>query len=230
MPAARETTRAFRVAAAALASSPVGFAAGALLAARNPAEPISMDGLTVLGYGLAGASIAALIMALAALTLPPKPVRIATLVAAGASFAILVYMVQDFIRDSIAQSDAVSAAYASMPHYELTLWAKDPRREAFSRFTLDFETRRYTATRPGAWLCQGAVGTEQVVALFEAMQTLRLEQRAACGLRASWRTIADAAGTDTHGCVAFDNALFAVADDMVEATERKASCRRTDAK
>ena len=149
MPAARETTRAFRVAAAALSSSPVGFAAGALLAARNPAEPISMDGLTVLGYGLAGAMVAALIMALTALTLPPKPVRIATLVAAGASFAILVYMVQDFIRDSIAQSDAVSAAYASMPHYELTLWAKDPRREGILTVHVGFRDAPLHRHAPG---------------------------------------------------------------------------------
>ena len=226
---ARGTSRSFRVAAAALAAAPVGFAAGALLAARQPAAPTVVDGLTILSHGLTGAIIAALLLTLAALTLPPKPVRIATLVFAAASFAILVYMVQDFIVDRVERAQARDAAYQTMPHYELTLWAKNPQREAFSRLQFNSETRRYVATRPGGWRCEGRGSSSQAVDVFEAMGLVELTARPSCDLRASWRTIGDAAGNGRHGCVGDDSALFAAADNMVEATERKASCRRADA-
>ena len=108
---ARGTSRSFRVAAAALAAAPVGFAAGALLAARQLATPAAVDGLTILAHGLTGAIVAALLLTMAALTLPPKPVRIVTLVFAGASFAILVYMVQDFIVERVERAQARDAAY-----------------------------------------------------------------------------------------------------------------------
>ena len=225
---ARGTSRSFRVAAAALAAAPVGFAAGALLAARQPATPV-VDGLTILSHGLTGAIVAALLLTLAALTLPPKPVRIATLVFAGASFIILVYMVQDFIVDRVERAQAREAAYQTMPHYELTLWSKNPQREAFSRLQFNSETRRYMAHRPGGWQCEGTGSSSQAVDIFEAMQSVEVVARPSCDLRASWRTIGEVAGTDRHGCVGNDSALFAAADHMVEATERKASCRRADA-
>ena len=226
---ARGRSRSFRVAAAALAAAPVGFAAGALLAARQPSSPTVVDGLTILSHGLTGAIVAALLLTLAALTLPPKPVRIATLVFAGGSFAILVYMVQDFIVDRVERAQARDATYQSMPHYELTLWAKNPQREAFSQLQFNSETRRYVAHRPGGWRCEGTGNTSQAVVVFEAMRFVELEAQPSCDLRASWRTIGGVAGTDRHGCVGDDNALFAAADQMVEATERKASCRRADA-
>lgn len=227
--AARGTSRSFRVAAAALAAAPVGFAAGALLATRQLATPAGVDGLTILTHGLSGAIVAALLLTMAALTLPPRPVRIATLVFAGASFAILVYMVQDFIVDRVERAQARDATYQTMPHFELTLWAKNPQREAFSQLELNSETRRYVANRPGGWRCEGAVTTSHVVVVFGAMQTVELEARPSCDLRASWRTIGEAATTGRQGCAGYDNALFAAADNMVEATERKASCRRADA-
>ena len=226
---ARGTSRSFRVAAAALAAAPVGFAAGALLAARQLATPAAVDGLTILAHGLTGAIVAALLLTMAALTLPPKPVRIATLVFAGASFAILVYMVQDFIVDRVERAQAQDAVYQDMPHYELTLWAKNPQREAFSQLQFNSETRRYVANRPGGWRCEGIGTTSQAVVVFEAMRTVEPEADPSCDLRASWRTIGEATGMDKHGCVGNDNALFAAADNMVEATERKASCRRADA-
>ena len=226
---ARGTSRSFRVAAAALAAAPVGFAAGALLAARQPTLPAHVDGLTILAHGLTGAIVAALLLILVALTLPPKPVRIATLMLAGASFAILVYMVQDFIVERVDRAQARDAAYQDMPHFELTLWAKNPQREAFSRLEFNSETRRYVANRPGGWQCEGRGSSSQAVVVFEAMQTMELTARPSCDLRASWRTIGEATGLDKHGCVGNDNALFAAADNMVEATERKASCRRADA-
>ena len=226
---ARRASRSFRVAAAALAAAPVGFAAGVLLAARQLTTPAGIDGLTILAHGLTGAIVAALLLTTAALALPPKPVRIVTLVFAGASFATLVYMVQDFIVDRVERAQALDAAYQDMRHYELTLWAKSPQREAFSRLQFNSETRRYVADRPGGWRCEGSGTTSQAVFVFEAMQIVEPEARASCDLRASWRTIGGAAGIDKHGCVGYDNALFAAADNMVEATERKASCRRADA-
>ena len=146
--AARGTSRSFRVAAVALAAAPVGFAAGALLAARQLATPAGIDGLTILAHGLIGAIVAALLLTMAALTLPPKPVRIVTLVFAGASFAILVYMVQDFIVERMERAQARDAVYQDMPHYELTLWAKNPQREAFSQLQFNSETRRYVGQSP----------------------------------------------------------------------------------
>ena len=226
---ARGTSRSFRVAAAALAAAPVGFAAGVLLAARQLATPAGIDGLTILAHGLSGAIVAALLLTTAALALPPKPVRIVTLVFAGASFAILVYMVQDFVVDRVERAQARDAVYQDMPHYELTLWAKNSQREAFSRLQFNSETRRYVADRPGGWRCEGSGTTSQAVFVFEAMQIVAPEARPSCDLRASWRTIGGAAGFGKHGCVGHDNALFAAADDMVEATERKASCRHADA-
>ena len=221
--------RSFRIAAAALAAAPVGFAAGALIAGRPLANPRFVDGVTILSYGLVGAIGLALVLALLALTLPPKPVRIATLVFAGASFAILVYMMQDYVRERIAFSAATDAAFRDMPHFALTLWAKDPQREAFSRLDFASETREYNVVRPGGWRCEGRGNRAQTVAVFEAMQTAKLEAHPSCELRASWRTMDAPAGSGSHGCIARDNALFAAADDMVEGTERKASCRRLDA-
>ena len=219
---ARGTSRSFRVAAAALAAAPVGFATGA--PARGP--PIG----NARGHRRAddsrarthrrnrrrppadhgGADVAA-----------ETGVRIATLVFAGASFAILVYMVQDFIFDRVERAQARDAVYQDMPHYELTLWAKNPQREAFSQLQFNSETRRYVANRPGGWRCEGTGTTSQAVVLLEAMQTVDPEAHPSCDLRASWRTIGEATAMDKHGCVGNDNALFAAADDMVEATERK---------
>ena len=225
----RETGRTFRVAASALAAAPVGFAAGALLAGRQLPAPASIDGLTILAQGLTGAILVALLLALAALALPPKPTRILTLVFAGGSFAILVYMVQDFIGDRLARSQAVEAAYEGMPHFELALWAKDPQRKALSQLEFSSETRKYVAHRPGGWRCEGTGSRVQTVAVFRAMQTVRPEAQPSCDLRASWRTIGGAAETDRHGCVGDGSVLFAAADEMIEATERKASCRRIEA-
>lgn len=220
-------TGAFRVAAAALAAAPVGFATGALLAARFSTPATQTDGLTLLGAGLVGAFAAAGLMALAAVSLPPKPARIATLVAAGASFAILVYMVQDFVRDRLAQAAAFDAAYQRMPSYQLTLHARNPRRDPFSQLTYDSETRSYQTTRPGGWLCTGSGNRTHTFALFEAMRITVVEAQPRCEERVSWRTTGDAAEA-SHGCVADGNALFAAADELVEATARKASCRRPE--
>ena len=217
-------THRFRIAAAALAAAPVGFAAGVLFAAWFSAEAETADGLTLLGAGLGGALVAAALMALAAVSLPPKPARIATLIAAGASFAILVYMVQDFVRDRLAQAAAFDAAYERMPRYQLTLHARDARRGPFSELTYDAEARSYRATRPGGWLCTGTGSRAQTFALFEAMQATAVEAQPVCAQRVSWTT--GEAGEALHGCVDDGNAAFAAADELVEASARKASCRR----
>ena len=102
-------------------------------------------------------------------------------------------------------------------------------REALSQLQFNSETRRYVANRPGGWRCEGRGSSSHAVDIFEAMRLVELDARPSCDLRASWRTIGEVAGNDRHGCVGDDSALFAAADDMVEATERKASCRRADA-
>ena len=226
----RQPSRAFRVAAAALAAAPVGFAAGALYAGRS--APTGADeALTILSLGLAGAMVAALLLGLAALSLPPKPTRVVTLAFAGVSFALLAYIVLDFVGDRIARAQALEAAYAELPHFELALAAKDIDRRAFSQLALNSQTREYVAHRPGGWRCEGTASRAQTVALFDAMQAADLAPRPSCGLTASWRNIGGVGGKQPNergaqGCIAFGSALFAVADNMVEATERKASCRR----
>lgn len=226
---AKPASRSFRIAASALAAAPVGFAAGAVLTGRQLAAVGEVDGFTILSGALLGAIAAALFFAAAASTLPPKPVRIATLVCAGCSFAILIYLAQDFVRERLAAGAAVDAIYEAMPHYSLTLWAKDPDRRAFSRLEFRSDTGDYVAHRPGGWRCEGPGYAEHAVAVFEAMDETELTTDASCSLRASWRNIDAPTDTERSGCVSLGNALFAAADEMVEGTERKARCRRTPA-
>ena len=177
----------------------------------------------VLGYGLLGALIAAVLFALVAFRLPPKPARIATLVAGGASFAILLYMVGDFVADRMARAQAFDAAYAAMPAFELALASNNPGRRPFSKLAYDAETREYTATRPGGWLCRGTASRQHKMALFAGLRVAEASDD--CERKATWRI--DGGSAKVNVCGAFDS-LFAAADEMVEATQRHASCRRPD--
>ena len=229
-PAQRESSGGgLRLAAAVLAGAPVGFAAGALfgaraLAADTPAEAAG----GILAAGLFGALFCGAAMALLALLLPPRPVRIATLVAGAVSFAILVYMVQDFVSDRMARAQAFDAAYAGMVGFELALAAKEANRRPFSSLVVQSETRAYEALRPGGWRCEGRASRAQTWALYQGLQGLRASGvEADCERRASWRI---AGGEPVAACLdGRGDALFAAADRLVEDTERRASCRRAGA-
>ena len=233
MSAAASSGIAFRFAAAALAGAPVGFAGGALLGGRlltDPADPAA--GPTILLCGAFGALFAAGLMAAVVALLTPKAARLATLAGGVASIAVVVYVVQDFIGDRMAQARAFDAAYQRMPPFEIVLEAENRNRSPFSKLQYESEHRQYTAQRPGGWLCQGEGNREQTMALFEALGDARNPEQAnngtvaiECGLRAAWR-IDDVAVEKCLGTG--DAALFAVADALVEATERRSSCRRLE--
>ena len=216
----------FRVAAAALAGLPAGFAAGAVFGGRLLTTPEAPDaGPTLLALGVFGALFAAGAMAFAATLLTPKTTRLATLVVGAASALIVVYMVYGFVTDRMAQARAFDEAYAALPTFELALQADDEDRRPFSELSYRSDTRAYSARRPGGWFCEGAVTRAHNMALFQALPTATSSQLdEGCPLRMSWR-IAD--GAEMRGCASANaEPLVAIADAMIEATERRSSCRR----
>ncbi|MDE0421839.1 MAG: hypothetical protein OXK76_13275 [Gammaproteobacteria bacterium] len=223
-----------RALAGALSAAPLGFAAGALAGGRYVVVEGGSTGVAILILALFGAVLAAVVMALATAFLPPKTARISTIVAGGFSFAVLVYMVQDFIADRIEQGRAFDAAYAEVPSFELILESTDRQRRPFARLTFETDrqtdSRDYEALRPGQWLCRGSGRRQHKLALYSAILAARQDTIAPagpCNRRASWRLDGEqaVAGRCADEGLGFA-ALFQAADDMVESTERKASCRR----
>ena len=231
--ASAKTGRRIRALAGALSTAPLGFAAGAVVGGRYVIVEGGPSGIAILILAFLGAVLAAAAMALATAFLPPKPARISTVVAGGFSFAVLVYMVQDFIADRIEANRAFDAAYAVIPSFELTLESSDRQRRPFSRLTFETDrqsdSRDYEALRPGGWLCRGSARQQHKLALYGAIRAVENDNATAgpCNRRASWRI--DGEESVTGRCadegLGFA-ALFQAAADMVESTERKASCRR----
>ncbi len=216
----------FRIAAAALAGAPIGFAVGAYLAARRfIAHPEA--GVIVLGCGLGGALLAAAAMAIAATRLPPKQVRIGTLIAGGASFAILAYMVQDYVGERLERSRAFDAAYQLMPPFELTLVTEDLRRDPFAELVYDSALGDYVTLRPRGWRCRGKGRRQDAMALYTALSALPTTPAdGRCDVEAVWR-VED--GEAAEACIGEGHALLGAADAMIHETERKSSCRRAGA-
>ena len=236
MSATQLPSMAFRLAAAALAGAPLGFAGGALLGGRlltNPSDPAAAG--TTLACAVFGALFAAGSMVMAVLLLTPKTARLTTLVGGVASIAVVVYAVQDFVSHRMAQARAFDAAYQDMPNFELTLTAESAHRRPFSKLRFQSETRRYTAQRPGGWRCRGQGTREQTLALFEGLGQAADGQEPmpnvgarprSCQLLGTWRMGA----ASVQRCLDADGqALAAAADMLIEATERRSSCRRPDA-
>ena len=226
--AAADTPDALRIAAAALAGAPVGFAAGAvlggqLLAAGGTGEA----GELILACALFGTLLASAMMALAAMLLAPKAARIATLIAGAVSFAVVIYMVRNFIVDRMAQADALDAAYQSLPPFELSLTTDEPNRTPFASLVYESHGGTYSALRPGGWRCTGKGNREQALALYQALRQVRPSATDGdCERRVSWR-IDD--GEWLQGCADGGGpTLFSAADVIVESTERRSSCRRAE--
>ena len=228
---------AFRIAAAGLAGLPVGFAAGAVLGGRLLTSPED-GGATLLALGAFGALFGAGIMAFAAMQLPAKGARRATVGVGAVSAAVVAYMVFDFVTDRMARLRAFDEAYAVLPTFELAFEARDPEREPFSTLSYTSETRAYTARRPGGWRCQGNGARADNMALFEGVRaaqgendavTRQVEGDAAdgCKLRVSWRIAQDPEIVQCASSAV--ERLIAAADAMIETTERKSSCRRAEA-
>ena len=228
--AAADTPDALRIAAAALAGAPVGFAAGAVLGGQLLAVGGTGEaGKLILACALFGTLLASAMMALAAMLLAPKAARIATLIAGAVSFAVVIYMVRNFIVDRMAQADALDAAYQSLPPFELSLATDEPNRRPFASLVYESRGSTYNALRPGGWRCTGKGNREQALALYQALRQVRAsDAEGGCERRVASR-IDD--GEWVEGCInGVDSALFSVADAMVEVGERRSSCRRTDAR
>lgn len=230
MAATHPPSAAFRLAAAALAGVPLGLAGGALLGGRmlaNPSDPAAVG--TALACAAFGALLVSGAMVLAVMLLTPKAGRLATLVGGVASIAVVVYAVQDFVGHRMAQARAFDEAYRLMPRFDLALVAESASRRPFSKLHFESETGQYTAERPGGWLCQGQTSREQTLTLFEGLghvangRGANVDAAGACQMRATWQM----GGVSGEKCLDVDGqALIAAADTLIDATERRSSCRR----
>ena len=215
------------IAAAALAWAPIGFVLGGLVAGRLFAAGESGGG-AIAASALLGALVVAALMAGVATRLPAKPLRVTTVVAGGVSFALIIFLVRDFVADRMRQAEAFDAAYARLQPFQLRVESSDPNRRPFSQLTFHFTTRRYSAQRPGGWLCQGNGRREHAFALAGGLQLAKQETtrtdagHAHCATMVSWRY--DATQLEHTACA--PEALLRAADAMVTGTERRASCRR----
>ncbi|MDE0658934.1 MAG: hypothetical protein OXI79_04705 [Gammaproteobacteria bacterium] len=222
-----------RAIAGALSAAPIGFAAGAFLGGRYLVIQGGSPGSGILLGALVVALLAAIAMGVVTAYLPPKPARVTTIVAGGISFAILVYMVQDFVVHRVERARAFDAAYARIPSFELTLASTDRQRRPFSvlHFKADrqSDTRDYEALRPKGWFCFGGGRPVDALALYQGIRAAEKDSIAdgACGRRATWR-IADEEPVTERCADEGDGftALFAAADEMIESTQRYASCRQ----
>ena len=226
------------IAAAALAWAPIGFVLGGFAAARA-LGPGATEGGPIAAAALLGAVAAAALMAGVATRLPAKPLRVATVVAGGVSFALIIYLVQDFVADRMRQAEAFDAAFARMAPFELRIESNDANRRPFSVLSFDSTTRAYTAQRPGGWLCRGSGRREHAFALARGVQQAARGDAAAgqagahCPARASWRYHQADAGAalaqeavEHGGDACAPPALLLAADALVARTARRASCRR----
>lgn len=234
----RKTGRRMRAVAGALSAAPIGFAAGALLGVRyvavqGGAGVSGAAAFAVLLSALVVALLAAIAMGVVTASLPPKTARVTTIVVGAMSFAILVYMVQDFVVHRLEQSRAFDVAYSRVPSFELTLTSADRQRRPFSTLAFDADrqsdTRDYEALRPGGWFCRGGGRRQDSLALYRGIRAAEKDSPAdgRCDRRATWR-IADEEPVTGRCADEGDGfaALFAAADEMIDSTQRYASCRR----
>lgn len=225
----------FAIVAAALAWAPIGFVLGGYAAARA-LGPGATEGGPIAASALLGAVVAAVLMAGVATRLPAQPLRVATVVAGGVSFALIVYLVRDFVVDRMRQAAAVDAAYARMVPFALRIESNEANRRPFSALTFDSATGAYTARRPGGWLCKGDGQREHAVAFARGLREAAREDAeprppgTPCPTRVAWRyhvavaTAETPLGFERSACA--PPTLLRAADALVARTARRASCRR----
>ena len=222
-----------RAVAGALSAAPIGFAAGAFLGGRYLVVQDGPPGSAILLGALVVALLAAIAMGVVTAYLPPRPARVTTIVAGGVSFAILVYMVQDFVVHRVERARAFDAAYARIPSFELTLASADRQRRPFSvlafRVDRQSDTRDYEALRPRGWFCLGGGRPVDALALYQGIRAAEKDGIAggSCSRRAAWRIdgekpVDERCADDGDGFAA----LFEAADGMIDSTQRYASCRK----
>ena len=203
---------------AAIAATPLGFVAGAFIGARVAS---TTEGVALLGWGIGGAALLAALAFALARALAGRRLLIVALALGASSFALLAFMVEDYIAERIRAADAFDAHYATLPHFELELHHVDPTRQPLSRFTLDATTLEFTATRPGNWHCTGKASREERAELQVALQTIAIAPATTCATTAKWH-IADAPPVESCD----DETLIPLADAIIQAHERRTRCRR----
>lgn len=203
---------------AAIASTPLGFVAGAFVGARLAA---TTEGVALLGWGLAGAAFFAVATLALARILTGRRLLVVAVAVGASSFALLAFMVEDYIAERIRAANAFDAHYATLPHFELELHHVDPTRQPLSRFAFDATTLEFTATRPGNWHCTGKASREEKAELYAALQDMPVATATPCSTTAKWQL---ANAPPVESC---DNeTLIPLADAIVHAHERRTRCRR----
>ena len=203
---------------AAIAATPLGFVAGAFIGARIAS---TVEGVALLGWGVGGAALLAALAFALARALAGRRLLISALALGASSFALLAFMVEDYIAERIRAAAAFDAHYATLPDFSLELHHVDPTREPLSRFTFDAVTLEFTATRPGNWRCTGKANREEKAELHAALQTMPIATVTPCTTTAQWHI---AGGEPIEACD--DETLIALADDIVRTHERRTRCRR----
>ena len=203
---------------AAIAATPLGFVAGAFIGARVAS---TTEGVALLGWGVGGAVLLAALAYALARALTGRRLLIAALVLGASSFALLAFMVEDYIAERIRAADAFDAHYATLPHFSLELHHVDPTRQPLSRFTFDATTLEFTATRPGNWHCTGKASREERAELHTALQTMPVAAGDTCTTTAKWQ-VADAPPVESCD----SETLIPLADAIIQTHERRTRCRR----
>ncbi len=202
---------------AAVAATPLGFVVGAFAGARLAS---TTEGVALLGWGIGGAALLALAAYAMARMLSGRRLLIAALVVGASSFALLAFMVEDYIAERIRAANAFDAHYATLPHFELELHHVDPTREPLSRFAFNATSLEFNATRPGNWHCTGKASREEKAELHAALQDMPVSAPP-CSTTARWQL------ADSPSVESCDNeTLIPLADAIVKAHERRTRCRR----
>ena len=203
---------------AAIAAMPLGFVAGAFLGARLAS---TTEGVALLGWGLGGAVLLALGVWAIARMLAGRRLLVAALALGASSFALLAFMVEDYVAERIRASDDFDALYAALPDFALELRHVNPARQPQSQFTFDGATLGFTAMRPGNWRCTGTARREDKAELHAALQNVPVAPATLCSTTARWHV------TGAPPVESCDNeTLLPLADAIVEATERKSRCQK----
>ncbi len=203
---------------AAIASTPIGFVVGAFVGARLAS---TTEGIALLGWGLAGAGLFAVATLALARFLTGRRLLVVALALGASSFALLAFMVEDYVAERIRAANAFDAHYATLPEFALELRHVDRTRQPLSQFTFDAATLAFTAMRPGNWHCTGKASREETAELLAALRTTPVSGAASCTTTAQWHI---AGGEPIESCD--DTTLIALADDIVRAHERRTRCRR----
>ena len=181
---------------AAIASTPIGFVAGAFAGARLAS---TTEGVALLGWGLAGAAVFAVATLALARVLTGRRLLVAALALGASSFALLAFMVEDYIAERIRAANAFDAHYATLPHFELKLHHVDPTREPLSRFAFDATTLEFTAIRPGNWHCTGTASRKEKAELHAALQDMPVAYTPPCTTTAKWQIADSPPGSSSEG-------------------------------